>query len=71
MKDCNYVSTLMEQNLKISSNEGDVFENPTKYRKLVGSLIYLTAIHPNITFAVGILFRFMHKPCEGHWIATQ
>lgn len=71
MKDCNFVSTPMEQNLKISSNEGNIFEDPTKYRKLVGSLIYLFTTHPDITFAIGILSRFMHKPCEGHWIAAQ
>jgi hypothetical protein len=33
----------------------------------VGSLIYLTTTRPNISFVVGILSRFMQKPCEGHW----
>jgi len=71
MQDCNFVSTPMEQNLKISSNEGNTFEDATKYRKLVGSLIYLTTTRPDITFAVGILSRFMHQPCEGHWTTTK
>lgn len=66
MQDYNSVSTLIERNLKISSNDGEAFEDPTKYRQLVVSLIYLTTTRPNITFAVGILSRFMHKPCEGH-----
>ena len=26
---------------------------------------------PNISFAVGILSRFMQKPCEGHWNAVK
>jgi hypothetical protein len=30
MKDCNIVSTPMEQNLKLTSNEGSAFEDPTK-----------------------------------------
>jgi hypothetical protein len=71
MKDCNPVSTLMEQNLKLTSNEGSAFEDPTKYRQLVGSLIYLTTTRPDITFVVGILSRFMHQPCEGHWTTTK
>lgn len=71
MHDCNSISTPMEQNLKLSSNEGAAFEDPTKYRQLVGSLIYVTTTRLDITFAVGILSRFMHKPCEGHWTATQ
>ena len=71
MKDCNSISTPMEQNMKLSSSEGNSFEDPTKYRQLVGRLIYLTTTHPDITFAVGILLKFMHKPCEGHWIAAQ
>ena len=57
--------------MKLSSNEWNAFENPTKYRQLVGSLIYLTTTCPDLTFVVGILSRFMHKPCEGHWIAAQ
>ncbi|XP_057872662.2 secreted RxLR effector protein 161-like [Cryptomeria japonica] len=61
----------MEQNLKLSSNEGAAFEDPTKYRQLAGSLIYVTTTRPDITFVVGILSRFMHKPCEGHWTVAQ
>jgi hypothetical protein len=71
MKDCNLVSTPLEHNLKLTSNEGSSFEDPTKYRQLVGNLIYLTTTHPHITFVVGILSRFMHQPCEGHWTTTK
>ena len=39
--------------------------------KLVGSLIYLNTTRPDITFVVGILSRFMHHPCEGHWNAAK
>ena len=71
MHDCNPVLTPMEQNLRLASNEGSTFEDPTKYRKLVGSLIYLTTTRPDITFVVGILSRFMHQPCEGHSITAK
>jgi hypothetical protein len=36
MVDCNPLSTPMEQNLKLTSKEGNEFEDATKYRHLVG-----------------------------------
>ena len=48
-----------------------MFEDPTKFMQLVGSLNFLTTTRPDIDFIVGILSRFMHKPCEGHWNATK
>ena len=39
--------------------------------QIVGSLIYLSITLPDITFVVGILSRFMHHPCEGHWVAAK
>ena len=71
MVDCNPLSTLMEQILKLKSIEGNAFENATKYSQLVGSLIYLTTTRPNISFVIGILSWFMQKPCEGYWNATK
>ena len=66
MANCNPLTTQMEQNLNLTSIEGKEFEDATKYRQLVGSLIYLTNTIPNISFYVGIIFRFMKKPCEGY-----
>eukprot|EP00253_Pinus_taeda_P003191 PITA_03191 len=66
MTECNPLTTPMEQNLKLTSIEGKEFEDATMYRQLVGSLKYLTTTRPDISFDVGILSRFMQKPCEGH-----
>eukprot|EP00253_Pinus_taeda_P035466 PITA_35466 len=71
MTECNPLTTLMAQKLKLTSIGGKVFEDETKYRQLVRSLNYLTTIRPDISFVVGILFRFMQKPFEGHWFATK
>lgn len=71
MMDCNLVGTPMEKKLKFSSNKCNQFEDPTKYMKLVGSLIYLSTTCPKIDFVVGILSRFMHQPCEYHWVASK
>jgi hypothetical protein len=71
MVECNHVSTPMEQNLKLTSKEGNEFEDATKYRHIVGSLIYITTTRPNISFFVWILSSFMQKHCEGHWSTTK
>jgi hypothetical protein len=71
MAECNPVSTPMKQNLKFTSKERNEFEDATKYRQLMGSLIYLITTRPDISFVVGFLFRFMQKPCEGHWFAAK
>jgi hypothetical protein len=69
--ECNLVSTPMEQNLKLISKEGNEFEDATKYRQRVGSLIYLTTTRSDILFVVGILSMFMQKSCEGHWFVAK
>eukprot|EP00253_Pinus_taeda_P008455 PITA_08455 len=71
MTECNPLSNPMEQNLNLTSIEGKEFEDATKYRQLIGSLIYLTTTRPDILFVVGILSRFMQNPCEGHWSAAK
>jgi len=61
----------MEQNLNLTSKEVNEFEDATKYRQLVGSIIYLITTRPNISFVFGILSRFMQKPCEEHWSTAK
>ena len=45
MQDCDFVSTPIEKNMNISSNEGNDFEDTTMYMQLFGSLIYLKIIY--------------------------
>ena len=41
---------------------------PTKYRQMIGSLIYLmTCSRPDICYSVSILSRYMQQPRELHW----
>ena len=42
----------MEQNLKLSKDEGVLFSNATSYKRLVGRLIYLTITRPDLAFSV-------------------
>jgi hypothetical protein len=59
MEDCKHSLTPMEHKLKHSKFEGVELVNSTRYRKLVGSLIYLTNTKLDLTYLVTILSRFM------------
>jgi hypothetical protein len=39
----------------------------TLYHQLVGSLLYLTHTHPDISFVVGLVSQYMKTPHEIHW----
>jgi hypothetical protein len=59
----------MEQSLKLSKFEGGELVNNTRYRQLIGSLIYLTNNRLDFSYVVNIIFRFMQEPRESHWNA--
>ena len=43
-----------------------------RYRALVGSLLYLSChTRPDISFAVGVLPRFVERPSVIHWKAGK
>uniref|UniRef100_A0A2N9GMP4 Retrotransposon Copia-like N-terminal domain-containing protein n=1 Tax=Fagus sylvatica TaxID=28930 RepID=A0A2N9GMP4_FAGSY len=60
----------MEQNLKLTNQDGTPLSDPSPYRRLVGRLIYLTITRPDIVFAVNILSQFMHAPRLPHMQAA-
>lgn len=61
----------MEQNLALTSTDGALLNDPTKYRRLVGRLIYLTVTRPDIVYPVRTLSQFMHEPRKPHWDAAM
>ena len=60
----------MKANVELWFNNSYALEDSGRYRRLIEKLIYLTVTRPDITFAVGILSRFMHQPRETHWLAA-
>lgn len=71
MAACKSATTRMEPSSRLYVEQGKELEDPTEYRKLVGSLIYLTLTRPDLSFSVGVLSRFMQCPCKPHMIAIK
>ena len=61
------VSTPMEQNHKLASDDGPLLSDPKKYRRLVGRLVYLSISRPELCYSIHILSQFMQAPTEAHW----
>ena len=55
MNECKVVSTPLMQNEKLSNNDESNEVDETLYRKLVGSLNYLTNTRPDIAYSVSML----------------
>jgi hypothetical protein len=65
------MTTPMTINLKPLSDKSSDLVDPTMYRQLIGSLIYLVNTRPNIYFAVNTLNQHMVEPRQVHWIAAK
>ena len=61
----------MQQNVKLSCDDGSKEVNATMHRQMVGSLNYLTTTRPDIAYSVSVLSQFMAKPQESHWNAAK
>ena len=52
---------------KLVEVESPEYDNPTTYREMVGSLIYLaTCTRPDIAFVISFLSKFMNEPTHMH-----
>ena len=71
MSKCNAVSTPMVPGLKLS-HEGEELPENNEYAAIVGSLLYLAVkTRPDISYAVGVLTRFMSCPRLPHLQAAK
>jgi hypothetical protein len=61
----------MTINLKILSDKSLDLVDPTMYRQLIGSFMYLVNTRPDIYFAMNTLNQHMVEPRQIHWMATK
>jgi len=71
MTGCNPVDTPMEQRVKLTKAKTGTEKNVTRYRSIIGMLRYLVNTRPDLSFAVGIVSRFMEAPDNEHWAAVK
>jgi hypothetical protein len=64
------VDVPMDPNKKLLKDEGELFEDPGRYRRLVGKLNYLTITRPDISYAVSVVSQFLEAPRVSHWEAV-
>ncbi|XP_040873473.1 uncharacterized mitochondrial protein AtMg00810-like [Glycine max] len=57
--------------IKLSTGEDTNLVDSTLYRQLIGSLRYLCNSRSDITYEVGLVSRFMKKPCKDHLLAAK
>ena len=53
------------------TREGKTFEDPERYRRLVGKLNYLTVTRPAITHLVSVVSQYMSSPTVDHWAVVE
>ncbi|GKV09122.1 hypothetical protein SLEP1_g20667 [Rubroshorea leprosula] len=67
LNDGKSVSTPLEPNVKLTPMDGSPLSDLTRYRQLVGSLVYLTTTRPDIAYAVHIVSQFMAALRSTHY----
>jgi len=78
MHDCNPVSMLMEENIKLTvqmclvNTEKRAQMAKVPYHELIGKLIHLAvATCPDVSYMIGVLCHFVENPGLEHWGATK
>ena len=63
-------SSLMAPSVHLT-REGETFEDPKRYRRLVGKLYYLIVTRLDIAHLVSFVSRYMFTPTVDHWVAIE
>ena len=66
MEDCKPTPSPFQSGVKLSLTCTSPEVDATLYHQLVGSFLYLTHFHFNISFVVGLVSQCMQRPHESH-----
>ena len=69
--DCKATATAMASNLKLLSDASSETVDATMYHQMIGSLMHLTNMRPDICFAVSTLSQFLTDPRNFHLIVAK
>ena len=61
--------TPVEFNVHLTPSRGKPLSDPSLYKQLVGSLVYLVVTHPDISYAVHQVSQYMSAPRSTHYVA--
>ena len=67
LTDTRTAATPMELHLQLRASDGVPLSDPSRYRHLVGNLVYLAVTRPDISHAVHILSQFVGAPTSVHY----
>ncbi|XP_024026531.1 uncharacterized protein LOC112093074 [Morus notabilis] len=68
---CKTRKTPMDPNVKLSQDEGELLDDPSQYRRIIGKLLYLTITRPDLSYSVNKLSQFLAQPRAPHLKAVQ
>ncbi|GKB24547.1 retrovirus-related pol polyprotein from transposon TNT 1-94 [Tanacetum coccineum] len=71
MDSCDPVDTPMVDRLKLDEDPLGIPVDQTRFRSMVGSLMYLTASRPDLVFAVCMCARYQASPTKKHLKALK
>ena len=60
----------MAPNVQLTK-EGELFEDPKRYRRMVGKLNYLTVTRLYFSYLVSVLSQYMSSPTVSYWAAIE
>ncbi|KAI0497662.1 hypothetical protein KFK09_020895 [Dendrobium nobile] len=66
LTDCNPIANPTCTKLPQEFKSDTVLSDPMLYRKIIGSLQYLTLTRPDISYSVNLLSQHMHQPLPEH-----
>jgi len=60
----------LDAQIKLAANSGTPLLQPDEYRRLVGKLLYLTQIKPDVSYPVQLLSQCLQNPAMEHMKAA-
>ena len=70
LTDSKTIDIPVELNAHLTLSGGKPLSNPSLYRQLVGSLVYLTVTRPNISYAIHQVSQYLSAPRSTHYAAV-